>query len=117
MFRGCVLLALILSMLLPTWAIALLETDVAVERVSSYRVQAGDQIRIVLPGEASMAEPFSVDRQGRILLPEVGPIAVAGLTQSELEQKVSAQLSRAFRHLDTLQVYVYKKQLLLSVQG
>ena len=58
MFRGCVLLALVLSMLLPTWAIALLETDVAVERVSSYRVQAGDQIRIVLPGEASMAEPF-----------------------------------------------------------
>ena len=117
MFRGCVLLALILSMLLPTWAIALLETDVAVERVGSYRVQAGDQIRIVLPGEASMAEPFSVDRQGQILLPEVGPIAVAGLTQSELEQKVSAQLSRAFRHLDTLRVYVYKKQLLLSVQG
>ncbi len=82
-----------------------------------YRVQVGDLIQISLPGESSLNKPFSVDRQGRILLPEVGIIPVVGMTEVEMEEKVAGRLGNVFRDLTHLQVYVHKKQLLVSVLG
>ncbi|MCP3870951.1 MAG: sugar ABC transporter substrate-binding protein [Gammaproteobacteria bacterium] len=82
-----------------------------------YEVQVGDLVQISLPGEESLSEPFGVDRQGRILLPEVGAIRVAGMSEDKMEQKVADRLQNVFRDLRNLRVYVYKKQLLISVQG
>ena len=83
----------------------------------NYKVQVGDLISVVLPGETSLNNPFAVDRQGRILLPEAGAIVVAGLTEKELSDKVSTHLGKVFRDLSNLKIYIYKKQLLISVQG
>jgi len=58
-----------------------------------------------------------VDRQGSILLPEIGLIPVAGITESEMKIRVTDHLSNVFRDLTNLQVYVYKKQLLINVSG
>jgi protein involved in polysaccharide export with SLBB domain len=82
-----------------------------------YQVQVGDLIQVSLPGEETLDQPISVDRQGRILLPEVGLIPVAGMTETEMKQKVADHLRSVFRDLNQLQVYVHKKQLLVSVQG
>jgi protein involved in polysaccharide export with SLBB domain len=82
-----------------------------------YRVQVGDLLRISLPGEDSLDSPMSVDRQGRLLLPEVGIIPVAGLTETEMQQVVTERLRAVYRDLTHLQVYVQKKQLLISVLG
>ena len=84
---------------------------------TEYRVAAGDQIRVSLPGEDSMVELFTVNRQGSILLPEVGLVPVAGLTEPEMEQQITSRLSTVFRDLSLLRVYVHKRQLLISVQG
>jgi len=82
-----------------------------------YQVQVGDLIKVSLPGEASLDNPFTVDRQGHILLPEVGAILVAGMTEPEMELAVADRLGNIFRDLALLQVYVHKKQLLVSVLG
>ena len=81
------------------------------------RVQVGDLVRVSLPGEDTLSNPISVDRQGRIVLPEVGIIAVAGLTETEMEKIVRERLRGMFRDLSLLQVYIHKKQLLISVLG
>ncbi len=83
----------------------------------SYRVQVGDLIQVSLPGEASLDHPLVVDRQGRIQLPEVGVISVAGMTETTMNQVVSNRLAKVFRDLTHLQVYVQRKQLLISVLG
>ena len=82
-----------------------------------YQVQVGDLIQISLPGEVTLEEPFTVDRQGRILLPEVGAVPVAGMTEPEMEQEVTERLREVFRDTNQMKVYVYKQQLLISVQG
>ena len=82
-----------------------------------YLIQAGDQITVFLPGEASLTDPITVDRQGRLLLPEAGPIPVAGLSEAQLKQEVVDQLGQMFRDLDNLRVYLFKKQMLIRVQG
>lgn len=55
----------------------------------SYKVQVGDLIRISLSGEPSLEDPFEVDRLGRIMLPEVGAVSVAGLSEEVMESRVS----------------------------
>ncbi len=97
---------ILLSLILPIFANA-----------EEYRVQVGDLIQIALPGEASLDKPFNVDHQGRILLPEVGVIPIAGMTEPEMEQVIADRLRKVFRDLAQLRVYVHKKQLLISVLG
>lgn len=82
-----------------------------------YQVQVGDLIKVSLPGEETLDKPFEVDREGRIQLPEAGAIPVAGLVESEMEKRVTKHLGKAFRDLTNMHVYIYKRQLLISVQG
>ena len=107
MLKNSVVSWLLLFLLLaPTWVAA-----------AEYQVQVGDLIQISLPGESSLDKPFEVDRQGRILLPEVGMIKVAGMSRPNMQQTVTKHLKNVFRDLQNLQVYVQKKQLLISVSG
>ncbi len=104
---GCVSLLITLLMLLSPVAQA--EED--------YLTQIGDEINVFLPGESELNKSFQIDRQGRIILPEVGAVEVEGLTEEQLQEKVSAQLASIFRDLSNLQVYINKRQLLISIQG
>lgn len=79
---------------------------------AAYQVQEGDLIKVSLPGENSLDEPFGVDREGTIILPEVGTVMVVGLSKSDVETPVRKQLAKAFRDLSNLQVYIFKRQLL-----
>ncbi|MFC1747725.1 hypothetical protein ACFL2V_02850, partial [Pseudomonadota bacterium] len=36
------------------------------------KLRAGDVVFLELPGEAEFEKPFHIDRQGRVLVPEVG---------------------------------------------
>ncbi len=86
-------------------------------QASGYRVQIGDQIKISLPGEDSLKSPFDVDKQGRIVLPEINAVFVAGLTEDDLQKVVSEHLSSAFKDVRNLHIYVYKKQMIVTVHG
>lgn len=100
-FIWCLLVAAISS---PAWA-------------NTQLVQAGDQIKIELPGEPLFKEFFSVDKKGFIVLPEVGKINVLGLYESELSVFVASKLKTVFRDVDDVMVYIAEKRLMLNIKG
>jgi protein involved in polysaccharide export with SLBB domain len=89
----------------------------AESQADDYQVQVGDLIMVSLPGEDTLGKSFDVNRDGRIMLPEIGLISVAGMTEAEMQQIVADKLINVYRDLGDLNVYVHKKQLLISVQG
>ena len=82
-----------------------------------YQVQVGDVVKISLPGEKQLNGSYDIDRQGRVILPEVGSIAVAGLTEEEMETKIKQSLSLVFKDLYSLKIYISERNILLSVLG
>ena len=80
-------------------------------------VRVGDLVQINLPGEASLNKGFQVDKRGRINLPEIGPIFVAGYNEDQLQNVITDNLKTAFRDVDNVRVFVKEQQLLISVQG
>ena len=65
-------------------------------------IQPGDEITIILPGEESLSQPFMVDRDGNILLPELGEYPVQGLSLGELRYKLRNSLSKVFIDLKAM---------------
>jgi polysaccharide export outer membrane protein len=81
----------------------------------SYVVGPGDSLSIDLWGGVSQRLLRTVDREGRLALPEAGPILVSGRTLGEVQQDVQRVLRTQFRDvsadvslqkLRTVRVYV-----------
>ena len=81
------------------------------------RLAPGDVLQIVLPGEEAFANPFQLDREGNVTLPEAGPVQLAGLTVVQARDRVRAALSPTFRDLGRLNLILRERRLLLSVLG
>jgi len=64
-----------------------------------YRLGPGDEVSLALTGEIEAAYAVEVSREGRIMVPEVGPVFVAGLTLSELEDRLHGPLGRRYSGL------------------
>lgn len=60
---------------------------------TALRLDAGDQLRVTVFGEDRLSGPLTVDSDGRIAMPLVGPVDVAGLTPKEAGDRVTRQLS------------------------
>jgi protein involved in polysaccharide export with SLBB domain len=80
-----------------------------------YILGAGDSLIISLWGGISQSVPRTVDREGKIVLPEAGAVLVAGLTIDRAQQVLQQELSKQFRdakvaitisRLRTIRVYV-----------
>ncbi len=80
-----------------------------------YVVGPGDGLSINLWGAVSQRMVRSVDREGRINLPEAGPLLVSGRTLGEVQESVQTLLRTQFRNvsadvslsrLRTIRVYV-----------
>ena len=99
------LLMLCLVTINPAWAT---EDDV---------VKVGDLVQINLPGEASLNKGFQVDKRGRINLPEIGPVFVAGYNETQLQNVITDNLKTVFRDVSNARVFIKQQQLLISVQG
>ncbi|WP_234494065.1 SLBB domain-containing protein [Vibrio maritimus] len=80
-------------------------------------VQVGDLIQVDLPGESSLNRGFQVDKRGRINLPEVGQVFVAGYDEEQLKTTVTQALSQVFRDTSNIKVFIAERQILISVQG
>ena len=80
-------------------------------------LRPGDVIGIDLPGEATISRDYQIDRQGRILLPEAGGVALAGQTLSAGSARIRAALSRSFRDLARLSINLKDRRLVLNVHG
>lgn len=63
-------------------------------KAESYRLGAGDQVRIIVYGEDQLTGEFRVDDQGRIALPLLGGVRAAGLSPQQLDAAISDELRR-----------------------
>ena len=64
---------------------------------SNYRIMPGDRILVHIWGASSYNDTLMVDQQGNIFIPELGPMQVMGLPQSELQSTVRSYLSSVFK--------------------
>jgi polysaccharide export outer membrane protein len=80
-----------------------------------YVVGPGDSLSVNLWGGVSQRLLRTVDREGRLVLPEVGPVLVSGRTLGDVQQEVQSVLRTQFRdvsadvsllRLRTVRVYV-----------
>ncbi len=62
----------------------------------SYIITPGDQVAVAVWGAWEFNGTVTVDLQGNIFIPEIGPIPVAGLTNRELDAAVKRGISRVF---------------------
>jgi protein involved in polysaccharide export with SLBB domain len=60
----------------------------------SYILGVGDQLNVVLRGHENVAYTVTVDRDGRIILPELPPITAAGRTLGEVRADIAQRISK-----------------------
>lgn len=71
---------------------------------SSYVISIGDQITFNTWGALVSQSTLTVDNNGNIFIPEVGPVRVADLRLSELETRVKQQVGQTYK--DNVKIYV-----------
>lgn len=62
-----------------------------------YVIQVGDIIIVRLWGAFSFDAPLAVDAQGNIFIPNVGPVGVLGVRNSEIQRKVETAVRSVYR--------------------
>lgn len=63
----------------------------------SYAISQGDQIQVRLWGAFNFDGVLSVDPQGNIFLPNVGPLKVAGIANSQLNTRVTDKVKQVYQ--------------------
>ncbi|TCT06575.1 SLBB domain-containing protein [Aquabacter spiritensis] len=81
------------------------------------RLRIGDILTLSLPGEPALNGEFPVDRRGRVVLPEVGAVDVAGRTLPEANTIIRNALARAYRNISPLAVTLKERRLFITVLG
>ena len=110
--QGFRLLILPVLLLLP-----LVQGTLAANEEAAFSLRIGDTIAIRVPGEPTLSQDFKVDRQGQVILPEIGAIQVSGQALPEVENRIRTALSRVYRDLDRLNVSLKERRLLVTVLG
>ena len=66
---------------------------------SDYIIGAGDELQINIWGSVSTSLDVTVDREGKIVLPEVGTFSVSGRTFGSLKEQIRQKLSEIFNNV------------------
>ena len=62
-----------------------------------YRIMAGDRVIVNAWGALTINDVFTVDSQGNIFLPGIGPVPLAGVRNADLTRTVNAAIARVYR--------------------
>ena len=63
----------------------------------NYLVGPGDELLISVWGQVTLTARMTVDREGNIDIPRVGPVNVAGVKYSDLHDKLASALARYYK--------------------
>lgn len=63
----------------------------------SYVINVGDNVQVRMWGAYQYAATMTVDPQGNIFLPNVGPVKIAGIQNGQLQSVVQNAISRIYR--------------------
>lgn len=61
----------------------------------TYVLGVGDQLNVILRGHENVAYTVTVDREGRVILPDLPPITAAGRTFGEVRGEISQRIAKA----------------------
>jgi polysaccharide export outer membrane protein len=76
----------------PRYSAELLRTPID----APYQLASGDRLRVIVFGQESLSNSFSVDGAGNISLPLIGLVRAQGLTTAELGRAIEARLRQGF---------------------
>ncbi|OUS69052.1 sugar ABC transporter substrate-binding protein [Pseudoalteromonas sp. A601] len=80
-------------------------------------VQIGNKLFIYVPGEDDFIDPFEVDQEGKINLPEVGSVHVAKKNITQITTELKPVLSELFIAMDDFYVEIYSRDIFINVLG
>lgn len=83
------------DLMLPGRGIASIEANRQVP--PDYIVGIGDELQIILWGSIDADLRLTVDRAGRIVIPRVGPVVVAGVKYADLNELLTRRVGQVFR--------------------
>ena len=61
-----------------------------------YTLDAGDKVRVVVFGQDTLSNSYTVDASGRITMPLIGAVSAQGLTPMQLSGAIANQLRQRF---------------------
>ncbi|MCC3247266.1 polysaccharide export protein [Methylocystis sp. WRRC1] len=61
-----------------------------------YTLAAGDRLRVIVFGQDSLSNTYSVDGSGRIAMPLIGSVPVQGRDAQAVEREIAARLRNGF---------------------
>jgi polysaccharide export outer membrane protein len=76
------------------------------ELVAPYQLDSGDQLRVIVFGEADLTNSYTVDKAGRISMPLIGFVEARGRTTAEIEGDVAARLRAGYLRAPDVSVEV-----------
>ena len=65
----------------------------------SYQLGPGDEITLSVWGETRLSYQLSVNREGNLVVPDVGPVSANGLTLGQFEDKLLKRMSSVYSSL------------------
>jgi polysaccharide export outer membrane protein len=71
-----------------------------------YRLASGDRLRLIVFGQDSLSNSFSVDGAGDVALPLIGLMRAQGLTAAELSRVIEARLRQGYLREPSVSVEV-----------
>jgi len=96
---------------------ATLANDITERKNRLSHLSSGDILYLYLPGEDSLSKTYQIDRNGRILLSELGEISISGLTLEEAKTTLKSALSEVYRDMTRFNLTLKEKRLLITVLG
>ncbi len=73
-------------------------TDSSRQIPPDYQIGVGDELQVSIWGSVDADLRLTVDRGGRIVIPRVGPILVAGIRYADLNSVISSRVGQVFRN-------------------
>jgi polysaccharide export outer membrane protein len=64
--------------------------------IAPYRLDTGDELRIIVFGQSDLTNTYTVDKAGTISMPLIGFVPARGRTTAEVEQDVAARLRAGY---------------------
>jgi polysaccharide biosynthesis/export protein len=75
---------------------AYVEARVPVRYDASYRLDAGDKLRVVVYGQEGLTNTYAIDAGGSITMPLIGSVPARGRTPAGLASEITAKLRNGF---------------------
>jgi polysaccharide export outer membrane protein len=63
---------------------------------ASYRLDAGDRLRIVVYGQEGLTNTYAVDASGAVAMPLIGPVTARGRTAAALATEITGRLRNGY---------------------